>query len=276
MFTVDWVFYSNLHIGVIAASLLLANGMLLGIAPSWPLLALAVSGSILIYHLDHFWLASKEDHINHSERIVWQQSHHLYMYVSSFGCVVVAMTSAVFLNLQTLLVALLLGVCGAIYNVPWWQRRPKEFGSVKPFLITGAWAVGSVVPIVLAQEEPMRAVVWLLIAYRFLYILPNLLIVDWLDQAGDKAAGIWTLVAAWTEMKLRAVVTIVGMCTLLSGAWLATNVSLGWLIYIDMIGSIVLVALIWWEKGRAFPLYRGWLDLVIAWPWATVLVPLIL
>lgn len=273
---VDWFFYSNLHIGVIAASLLLANSMLLGMSPSFPLLGLAVSGSILIYHLDHFWLASEEDRFNHPERVAWQLRHQVYMYGSSIGCAVVGITSALFLNLYTLIGGLILGIVGAVYNVPWRQRRPKELGLLKPFLITGAWAIGSVLPIMLAQGEPLDATSWGLMAYRFLYILPNLLIVDWLDQDGDIAAGIRTLVAAWTEMELRAVVTMVGICAFLWGAWLATTLPLGWLVYIDMIGSMMLVALIWWEKGKASPLYRGWLDLVVAWPWATVLVRLIL
>jgi 4-hydroxybenzoate polyprenyltransferase len=70
-------------------------------------------------------------------------------------------------------------------------RRLKDIGAAKPFAVAGAWAGASVLLPALESGLPLGAatpLLSLLVGYRMLFVLPNLLLADAAALAGDRAA----------------------------------------------------------------------------------------
>lgn len=272
-----WLFYSNLHIGIVAGGLLAATSILLGLSYSMPLLLLGISGSMLVYHLDHFWCTSEEDERNQAERYVWQREHSGYMRYSTIALVCCCVISSFYLSEKLLVLGVLLGIVGCLYSVRWLpgQVRPKDYGRIKPFLIASVWAAGSVLPVAFAAEVSMSWTVGIFVCYRLSYILPNLLVADWLDREGDLEAGIQTFAAKWSRTQLCLIVAMIGLGTLALGMWLAETHVIGPFIYVDMMGLLVLNGLVCSTRAHQWQWYRGALDLAVAWPLVLALQPFI-
>lgn len=272
-----WLFYSNLHIGVVAVGLMVATGHLLAVSYPAVLILVGISGSILVYHLDHFWLTSKEDIQNQALRYRWQQNHAGYMRGSSVVLILVCGGSIVFLDGDVLVVGMILGVAGSLYGVRMLpgKERPKDLGAIKPFFITGVWALGSVIPVVVAAGTVDVGEVAGLVIYRFGYILPNLLVVDWLDREGDRDAGIHTVVSTWSDQRLQRIVGLIVVSTVIWGTVLERAAITNEWIYLDMIGLLVLTGCVWWKRAWQWRWYRGVLDVAVAWPLVLSMKPFI-
>ena len=102
------------------------------------------------------------------------------------------------------------------------------------------------------------------------FVLPNALLADWPDRAGDARAGLRTVATRFGEETVRRVATGVLLATVGVEVGVLFLLHVPWAGYVDVGGPILLLALVrrrpWPRSGRFYGL---WLDLVIAWPAVT-------
>ncbi len=141
-------------------------------------------------------------------------------------------------------------------------------GLVKPVVVAGVWAVGStILPLVEAQGG-MGLEGVLLAGYRSLFILPNVLLADWGDRAGDVQVGLrpWT---RWgTEWGLRSTAT--GFLLVAVGGASIGGLGSSLLWFVDGVGPLLMLIAVWTVQPDR-PAHRFLLDLVVAWPLVTAL-----
>jgi 4-hydroxybenzoate polyprenyltransferase len=107
--------------------------------------------------------------------------------------------------------------------------------------------------------------------YRGLFVLPNLLLADWADRAGDAAAGLAPWAAGWTARQVQWIATG-SLLVAAAGAtiWAVVGTS-PLLVGIDALGLILMAGVVWGldpERPRTAVLA----DLVVAWPLIPALV----
>ncbi len=266
--------YSNLHILLVAFGLIAGTYVLIRIPLSLPLLFAGCSGAFLVYQLDRCWMIGVEDKANQPERIAWLRQHQGYVFSSCIFFAVTGGIAALFLSVNTLLFSMLLAGVGVLYLLPVLPGGilPKSIWYLKPIVISGAWAVGSVLFPAVEAGAPLTRWIALLIFYRLFFILPNILLTDWLDRAGDRVAGHTSIAMLLPEQQLRMLAGIAALIALTLGIsmgyWMEWPASF----YIDLGGpiSMMLICMIPLRQSRL--LYGLILDIVVAWPVMTVLV----
>lgn len=262
--------YDPLPIGGIAVALMLGTYGLLGLSPDGPLLVLAACGTTLVYLGDRAVHLSPEDVYNCPGRLAWIRSHRGYLRGVAFGAGALGLAMIPFLRPTTLILGSLLGVIGGAYVVPALAggRRLKTFGLLKPFLVAAPWAVGAVVLPVVEAGASFTLGVGALVVYRLCWILPNVLLSEWGDRAGDAAVGLQTAHPQWLAATLRG----------RASAWAVAGLvgalgAVGWggpmLLLVDAVGLLLLLGGVWTLRPDRTPRHAFVADLLVAWPIVT-------
>lgn len=180
--------------GGVAAAMVAGTAALAGWPLDGPLLALAFCGTLLVYHLDRTPALSPEDRRDHPARWRWRRRHGWGATALALGAAGGACAAVPYLRPQTLAAGAVLAVPAAAYALPVFrsgrggaQRLKDAAGPVKPFAVAAAWAGASVLMPVLEAGRPLTeagSLLMLLAGYRFLFVLPNLLLADAADRAG--------------------------------------------------------------------------------------------
>jgi 4-hydroxybenzoate polyprenyltransferase len=178
-------------------------------------------------------------------------------------------TAVLFPLLQwgSIITAILLGAVGLLHVVPVLpgRRRLKALGSLKPIVVAATWAVGAVVLPVVESDAPITFGVGGLVVYRFLFILPNVLLADWADRTGDATMGVGTWALRWSRRSVQGGSTLIlGVAFL--GAVGAVGQGAPSLLLLDALGIGVMGTAVWKLRPGAKPLHLLWLDLIVAWP----------
>ncbi|PSR00434.1 MAG: hypothetical protein BRD48_01075 [Bacteroidetes bacterium QS_9_68_14] len=186
--------------GSVAAAMVAGTAALAG----WPLdaslLALAFCGTLLVYYLDRTPALSPEDWRDHPARWRWRHEHRRWAAALALGAAGGACTALPYLRPQTLAAGTVLAGPAAAYALPLFggregrpARRLKDIGAAKPFAVASAWAGASVLLPALESGPPLGAAtprLGLLVGYRMLFVLPNLLLADAAALAGDRRAAL--------------------------------------------------------------------------------------
>ena len=260
-----FLLYANLPVGVIAVCFVLVTYALLGLPPSLPLLLLAFCAVFLVYQVERSLAPAPEDAFNHFNRLAWVAGHRGYVWVSTTLAVGGTVATLPWLRSETFAAGVVLALGSGLYMVPVGPRRLKSVWYLKPLLISGAWAVGGVLLPVLEAGTPVTAGVVALVGYRLLFVLPNALLADWPDRAGDTKAGLVTVATRYPAEQLRRL-SVAVLLLALGGGLVAMVVYEAWLLAVDLVGLLVMLVVV----GRPWPQTRWFfgfvLDLVVAWP----------
>ena len=266
-----FILYGNVMEGAIAVGFLLGTYALLQLPPSPPLLVLAFCGTFLTYQFERALRPAPEDRYNQPARLAWIRSHQPYVWISSTLALILALGALPFLQPATLLVGLALALISLSYILPLLprRRRLKSVWFLKPVLIGGAWALGGVLLPITEAQAPLTGAAAALIAYRFLFVLPNALLADWPDRTGDTRAGLRTVATQLPATRLQHLAAA-SLVTALVGALTAGALfDITPLIFIDLLGPALMLALLYVLPPNR---HRGlFLDLVVAWPAVTAL-----
>jgi len=265
------VLYSNFPVGAVALGLILGNYTLLGLPPDGPLLVLALAGVVLIYQVDRSIYAAPEDAENEPERVRWLCDHRRVIRASMLVAGLIVVVLAPFVQGITLVVGGVMGMLGLLYAAPILpgHRRIKSIWYLKPILIGGSWAIGSVIlPVIEAGDIPGRAA-WMLTAYRFFFIIPNVLVADWHDRHGDCKTGLSSVATIWPLRRIRRL-GLGSLSLTLVGAVLAVVYGhASTLLLLDALGpALMCLALIRMQGGSNW-YYGFWIDAIVAWPMVT-------
>ncbi len=144
-------------------------------------------------------------------------------------------------------------------------RRLKSAGLFKPLSVVATWALGAVVLPVVEAGAPLTLAVGGLVGYRFLLILPNVLLADWADREGDAAAGVGSWALRWSRRSVQGTSTVL-LGVALMGAVLAVGWGAPLLLLLDAVGGVLMGAAVWLLRPEADALHLLWLDLIVAWP----------
>jgi 4-hydroxybenzoate polyprenyltransferase len=140
---------------------------------------------------------------------------------------------------------------------------------VKPVVISGAWAVGAVVVPLVEAGAALDLAAAAGVVYRFLFVLPNVLVADWPDRQGDASVGLQNSTSGWSPVRLR-----ITACLVLGVAVAGAVGAVGFfgaptLLLVDMLGPLILLGL----SARPLPTSRWYygftIDAVMAWPLVT-------
>jgi len=267
---VSWdegLYHDPLPIGGIAVALMLGTYGLLQLPVSVPLLVAGGCGAALVYGLDRGLLRSPEDAISHPRRRAWMRAHRTWILGEAIlfgGSGAVALT---YLQTDTLLLAGGIAAVAGLHVVPVGHTgRPlKALGWGKPLAVAGAWAVGStLLPVVEAGASVGSGKV-ALVGYRFLFVVPNVLLADWADRAGDAAVGLQTWADGWTRRRLQVVLTVLlGIGA--AGAVGVVYEGASLLLLVDAAGLLAMIGAVWTLRPGASSRQRFLLDAVVAWP----------
>ncbi len=265
--------YSNVSEGLIAVGLMLGTYALFGVSPSAPLLTLAFCGTFLVYQTDRLLRPSAEDAVNRPGRVAWARRHRGYAWGGALAAAAAGLAMLPELRPATLLWGSAVGSLGVLHVAPLLpgRRRLKDLGPFKPFFIALAWGAGSVVLPVVEAGGSLTVVVGAAVLYRVLFILPNVLLADWADREGDRAAGLRSLAGEWPWRRWRAL----GAASALSAAmgagiavWSFGGPSL---LLLDAVGPLLMTGAVLRPPAKA-PLFSGFLiDAIVGWPAVTAL-----
>jgi 4-hydroxybenzoate polyprenyltransferase len=268
----DALIHDPLPTGAVAVALMLGTGALLDVPVSGPLLGAAFCGTALVYLADRTLGCSPEDRTNQPARIEWARRHRAWIWGEVLLLTAGLAISVPLLQIKTLGLATLLGGVASLHV---WVGLSGAGDApaarlLKPLAVAGTWAGGAVVLPVLEAGAPTTVSVAGLAAYRFLFILPNVLLSDWGDRTGDIAAGL----RPWTEHATARGVrgTASGLLGLaLAGAMGASAVHpRPVLLWIDAVGPLLMLAAVW-TADPTRPAHRFGLDLLVGWPAVTAL-----
>ncbi len=270
----DWLVFSDVHILVVAAGWILGNSALFAFRLPESFLALACVGAFLVYRLDRLLLVSPEDTLNAPGRVDFSIRYRWALLAVALVVTLVSAYLALTMQVLWLEVAILVGTLGMIYplRILPGGRRPKDIAWLKTTLIVACWVGGGVVlPLVLFGGTEEIGFFVVAAAYRTVWILPNLLVADWLDREGDRSSGSGNLVVTWSIGKVRLVLMTSALGVLLLAiAMSAMGVPIALMVF--DVGGFVLLAFFSWRvillSGGQGKVYGGmvWLDLLVAWP----------
>ena len=268
----DALIHDPLPTGAVAVALMLGTGALLDVPASGPLLGAAFCGTALVYLADRSLGHSPEDRTNQPARLDWARRHRAWIWREGLLLITGVALPVPLLEWKTLSVAVLLGGVGGVHV---WSGlsvsgRSAAAGLLKPLAVAGTWVVGGVLLPVLEAGAPVTASAAGLAVYRVLFILPNVMLADWGDREGDKAAGL----RPWTEWATARGVrgTASGLLGLaLVGAVGASAVHpRPVLLWVDAVGPLLMLAAVW-TADPTRPAHRLGLDLLVGWPAVTAL-----
>lgn len=252
-------------VGGVAVALLLGTYGLFGLPVDLPLLAAGFCGTTLTYLTDRVWRESPEDRVNRPGRVAWVEGHGGWLAVETAVLFAGGGAMLPYLEWGTLLGTLGLGGIAALH-VLFRQRQGVFLWRLpKPVVIAGAWAAGAALLPLVETGHPLGVGAMLFFGYRGLFLLPNLLLADWADRAGDAAAGLTPWAAGWTIRQVRGTAT----ASLLVGA----TGAIGWaivghrpvLVGIDAVGLLLMLGVVWGlDPSRPRSVVLA--DLVVAWP----------
>lgn len=263
--------YSNLHIFVVALGLLAGTSALFDVALSIPVLIAGSCGAFLLYQLDRCWFSGQEDEANQPLRVAWITQHKRYVWLSSGAALTAGLIGAGLLTDTVRFVGMLLACCGVAYLLPL-QKRLKRIWYVKPAVIAGAWALGAVALPIVAASVSFTSAVIVFLGYRFFFIVPNVLLADWQDTAGDHLAGLNSLAMFVDERTLRLIAAASAVFALVFGIWAGQLLAWPMLYYLDLLGPLLMLFFCLRRLRTSYVLYGLLLDLVVAWPLVTALV----
>jgi len=239
--------------GFVAIAWLLATAKAYNLHLGVAFLVLAYSGTFLVYTIDKLPFLSPEDAFNNAKHrsafglLFWAACS----WVVTFICVFWLPFSVwYYLFIPTVL--------ALMYVYPlFFGKRIKAFGVIKPFWIVFAWGFsGVILPLRIAQTPLFLGLIWVVL-YRAIYILPNILILDYLDRAGDASNGIKTPFQKCTLAQMRGVMGLFALVGYV--LWLQTAFPV-----VDYIGLVVLSAC--GSLVSPSSMYRHGMDLLVAWP----------
>ena len=259
--------YDPLPIGGIAIALMLGTYGLFNPVASIPLLLAAGCGTALVYSVDRWGVHSPEDAINHPKRRRWGKEHRRWLVVEAMLLLVVGSGAVAHLRPATVLAAGGLSLLAGLHlvSVKRWGRPLKAWGMGKPVIVASAWAMGSTLLPVIEAGKGVGSKEIVFTGYRFLFIVPNVLMADWADRAGDAAVGLQTWTTGWTRRKLQVVSTfLLGLG--MAGAVGAVYGGFTPLLLIDAFGLSLMLAAVWRVHPGASPRRLFLLDVIVAWP----------
>lgn len=265
--------YDPLPVGGIAVALLFGTYALLGMAPSVPLLLAGFCGVALVYGMDRGIVAAPEDTVNHPGRRRWVEAHRPWLWGEAAVLLLGGVVALSYLEGGTVLGVAVGVVLAGLHLLPVGRRGRllKTIGVGKPIVVAGAWAVGATLLPVIEAGQPITIEAAGLAGYRFVFILPNVLLADWGDRRGDVAAGLGPWTEAGTGERLRWIAATL----LLIGGGLATGLSMtsmsAGLLLVDGVGLVLMGGAVWGLRPDC-PRDRLLMDLVVAWPIVTALV----
>lgn len=296
-------------VGLIAVALVLGNSVLLGVPLSLPLLTAAFCGSSLVYWSDRVLGYSPEDIDAHPDRVAWVRSHRTVLTVEAAALSAGLLFVLPMLRVDTLMAAALCGLLGLVHVVPVLpgRRRMKALPWGKRTSIAATWAVGSTVLPWLehgrlaevdlpaaglpeaglpeagawAGGEASVFVLALLTAGRGLLVWANVALADWADRDGRYSTELRGIAEdrrpRQSEGSVRrgAVVAaaVGGGCALAAGMLGPAPLSLA---MVDALGAGVMALAVTRLHPSRHPQHLLWLDLAVAWPFATFLAGLLL
>lgn len=272
--TGQFLLYSNVMVGGIAVCFVLGSYALLDLPVSPPLLVLAFCATFLVYQFERALWPAPEDVINQPERVAWVRRHRRYVWLSSIAAGVVALGSLVYLRPATLGVGMGLAVLGLSYVLPVLpgRRRLKAVWFMKPLAIAGAWAAGGVALPVIESGDSLSVGVMVFMGYRLFFVLPNALLTDLPDRAGDAVAGLITPALRFSVGQIRSISLLALACAGVCAVLAASLLELGWLLLVDLAGIGWMARAVWRVPDGSRWFYGPVLDLIVAWPGITAII----
>lgn len=252
-------------------ALLLGTYGLFGLAVDLPLLVAGFCGTTLAYLVDRVWMPAPEDRINRPERVAWVQSHAEWLAAETVVLAALGGAMVPYLRWATLAWTGVLGGIAGVYVLYRSQEGASLLGIPKPIAVAGAWAAGgALLPLVEAGRPIGGEALWFF-GYRGLFILPNLLLADWADRAGDAAVGLNPWASGWAGRQVRWLATAPLLGAALGAAGWVVVASQPVLVGIDALGLLLMMGVVW-GLNPTRPRTALLADLVVGWPLTTALV----
>ena len=257
--------HDPLPVGGVAVALLLGTYGLFGLPVDLPLLVAGFCGTALAYLVDRAWMPAPEDRINRPGRAAWMQSHAGWLAAETVVLVALGGAMVPYLQWATLAWTGALGGIAGVHVLLRSREGASLLGVPKPVAIAGAWAAGGALLPLVEAGRPIGREALLFSGYRGLFILPNLLLADWADRAGDAAVGLAPWTSGWTGRQVRRLATASLLGAAAGAAGWAVVASQPVLVGIDAVGLLLMMGVVW-GLDPTQPRTALLADLIVGWP----------
>ena len=266
----SFLLHDPLLIGGVAAAVLAGTSVLLGVPVDGPLLGAGFCGTALVYGADRRVGRSPEDLVNRPERVTWVRRHRGWLRGEAIGLAVGLALLIPLLQRQTLWAAAVPAALALLHLAPVLPgaRRLKAIGSAKSLLVALGWAFGATLLPVMEATGPvpsLPAIAWTG-AYRFVLVLPNIVLADWGDREGDRRAGLQTWTTPWQRVDVQRGLSILLVAGFMGVGLAVVSFGAPEILLLDACVLVIMLLAVWRLRPGEEPLHALLLDLVVAWP----------
>lgn len=207
----DFLLFSNIFISLGAAAQGLVTYHLLNKPINLSIILFLFFSTILTYNFSILIQNPKNPRQSVFKRVRWIFSHFKLNIAITLTAAIFLFVAFVFLNFNTQILVLLLGVLSISYALPIFYYNGKRLSlrnipGLKLFLIALVWALSSVLlPIMELKNSGQIEIsdyhIFILIAKRFLFIMAITIPFDVRDMFQDKVYGLKTIATVFGERK---------------------------------------------------------------------------
>ena len=260
-------FHGHLAIAFIAAGLACSSLIVAGIPMDGWLVVFISASSFAVYQLDSDLGSVVSDSLNHRARVVWRNRHRATMRLLTGASLAIAITLLVGRFVHLVGVVVVVGAVALAYCVPVLPRigRLKDVWFLKPVAIALAWALATVLlPLAGTSADVPVSTIVAVLAYRFVFLLPNAVASDLPDAGGDALAGLETPATKWGAKLLVPVCLAVWVLLAIGLPTQIPRIELKWVV-IEETGLLVSAAAVYlWHDSRR-QIYRDLVDGALLW-----------
>ena len=256
------VFANQTVVALVSVLLALATFALLGTLPSIPVILVQATGTWLVYIADRGLPFSPEDeglHRPYPAGMLWW---------AVLPPAVVGMAALTQLTPSGRWVVALLGLLGIGYVFPVLpgRRRIKDLPFAKTVVVATGWSTACVLlPVVGSGQHPQGGAI-ALFAYRFAYLLPNVLVSDWPDRDEDRRRGIRTVANSVSAHQMVGIhVVSSAVAAILAGLFAYAGLLPAWIV-LEIPCLLVACVLVSHRLPGRHSWDRAALDGLVGWP----------
>lgn len=189
--------HSSIWVAICASCLTASTYLIAEMPVNVPYVFFCFFAGYFTYTLDRFLTSySPEDRLNRPETLNWQKKHSRFILITLYASFVFSSLLLISLEKESILFLSIFGAFSFLYVLPVLALLPgntlsklKDLGPLKPVLLATIWTGGTVFIPLMERKIQLTTLDYSILVDRFLLLLLNGILFDFLDFQGDRQCG---------------------------------------------------------------------------------------